>query len=128
MRFYPGVYRMFSKFKTNFVLPLAFYKFFLCIPYFHWECCILNTRNWHLTSSGLLGPQRCRLGLLDNLFRVRPSPTEHGLYSVHLKSAPAETQTRDFTFGPSQASPSLLCMLSPRTNFCYPFCFVVFAI
>ena len=22
---------------------------FLCLPYFHWECCIRNTRNWHLT-------------------------------------------------------------------------------
>ena len=27
---------------------------FLCIPYFHWEFCIRNTRNWHLTVSSLL--------------------------------------------------------------------------
>ena len=30
--------------------------FILCIPvpYFHWEYCIWNTRNWHLTASTLL--------------------------------------------------------------------------
>ena len=58
---------------------------FLCILYLHWECCIHNR---HLTvlsllaSQHLLGqaqfrvasPQWCGLGLLDNLFGVRPTP------------------------------------------------------
>ena len=71
----------------SFFCGLRFFIFILCIlvPYFHWECCIQGTLNWHLTvsswlaaqnllgqaySSGLQGPQRFGLGL----FGVPPVP------------------------------------------------------
>ena len=62
---------------------------FLCILYFHWKCCIRNTHNWHLIVSssfslesvwpglvqGCKVPHGVGVDLLDNFFRVRPSPT-----------------------------------------------------
>ena len=35
-------------FSSSFFVALGIFSF-LCIPYFHWERCIRNTHNWHLT-------------------------------------------------------------------------------
>ena len=53
-----------------------------------WLCChCLQLIYKARPSSGLHGPQWCGIGQPDNLFGVRPSTAEHGLYT--LKSTPA---------------------------------------
>ena len=69
------------------------------------ECCIRNTCNWHFglchhclqlriearPCSKLQDSQWCGVGLHNNLFGIRPSPTEQGLCT--LSPPPASTKT-----------------------------------
>ena len=71
-----------------FFMPQAFFIYVYVIPLgvLYWEHSQLafSTMLSLLEASNLLGqgPQWCGLGLFDNLFGVRPSPTEHGLHAL----------------------------------------------
>ena len=47
-------------------------------------------------SSGLQGPQWCGIDLIDNLFGVKPSATEHGLYTLSLTPLGLELMTHNW--------------------------------
>ena len=72
-------------------------------------CCIQNTPFWNFElchyclqlriyearpSTGLQGPQRCGIGLFDNLYGVRPiAPLNYGLHAISLTLPGLELMT-----------------------------------
>ena len=113
---------------STYNLHLSFFLSFLSIPYFRWECCIRNATAFDsviiacsLESIRPCLVQGCKApnGVGSAcLITSSKSGLPHWTWPVRpLVPPPPRTQTRDFTIGPSQATPSLLIgvVLSPHT-------------